>query len=208
MFFIGTFHRDAARSFVDTSNTNPNGRTLPLRPHEVTPAPNDHIYTTPNLYDVQNQAQITSFSADADVIPRLGTLKSQKRNYMDRKMDPESLRPVPVSIPKPGEMQGEEFYDRVYEDGYDRPKSIGTDLRGETGGVKQVYTDGYDRPRSISTDLNYSETPVSSSVKTESVMDEVEAINIFAGTTIPRSVRGSGDMAVNPLYDPHIRSNI
>lgn len=198
------FYREAARSFVGTSNDE---RTLPLQPPEFAPAPNDHIYTTPNLYDVQNQAQVTSFSTNADVIPRLGTLKSQKQNYIDGTMDPEVQKPLPIPIPKPGEMQVEEFYDRVCKDG--------AGLSGETGEkVNRVYADGYDRPRSISTDLRDGEAPVSSSVKStaESVstfetMDEVEAINLFAGTTIPRALRGSSDMAVNPLYDPRIRNN-
>ena len=161
------------------------------------------------MYDAQNQAQTTSFSADADVIPRLGTLKSQKKNFIEQKADMANMKPVPVSIPTPGGTpQAEEFYDRVFDDGYDRPRSMNIELRG-AGGKKPVYEDGYDRPRSIATDLQNRETPLSTSLKAQSmsnieVTDEVQAINVFAGTTIPRSSRDSRELSSNPLYNPHM----
>jgi hypothetical protein len=201
--------RDESRSFIQAY---PISQTLtvnrPPRPAEPVPSL-DHYYTTPNLYDAQNET--TSFSTNADVIPRLGTLKSQKKNQVDKKMDAESQAPVPVSIPnpKPGN-ETDDYYDKVFDDGYDRPKSIKVDMKEggvKQGGVKQTYTDGYDRPRSLATEL--SAPPDSGSLKkTESlfeVRDELRTINHFAGTTFPRPAQSSTELASNPLYDPRFR---
>jgi hypothetical protein len=194
--------RDESRSFIQAY---PISQTLtvnrPPRPAEPVPSL-DHYYTTPNLYDAQNET--TSFSTNADVIPRLGTLKSQKKNQVDKKMDAESQAPVPVSIPnpKPGN-ETNDYYDRVFEDGYDWPKSIKVDLKvANESSVKQTYTDGYDRPRSFATEL--SAPPDSGSLKkTESLFEVRDELH-----TIPRPAKSSLELASNPLYDPRFRRDI
>lgn len=165
-------------SYVETVGIG--SRTLPLLPSEVPSAPNDHIYELPVYAGIRSQIETTSFSPNADVIPRLGTLKSQKNRYIDIKLDP-AKTPVPVAAPsQPGQTEGEEFYDKVYDDGYDRPRSIGRGLDGKTEhvqhhlpgwpyvkeesvsstsagsestGTSKITDDGYDRPRSFGRDL-------------------------------------------------------
>lgn len=242
LYYSDCFSREAAHNFVNTDKNTSygNGRTLPLLPSEAPSAPKDHIYELPGQFGIQNQTQTTSFSANADVIPRLGTLKGQKSRYIDLKIDPGSQKPVPVPAPsQPGQMHGEEFYDKVYDDGYDRPRPLGRDLGdvshntwpyakeesvssasggSESTGFSKVTGDGYDTPRSIARELMrdiaedaqpkaawvFSSSAGAESTRMSTVTDDIQAVDVFSADTLPleRGSRRSGEVALNPLYDP------
>lgn len=78
------------------------------------PPVTDHIYDTPASFaNLRNQNDPSSFSPTASIMPRLGTLKRARNNYVDLEVA-ERLKLVPVSAPKPH--KNEEIYD-VYNYG-------------------------------------------------------------------------------------------
>ncbi len=97
-------------SFV-LSNSDADYETLPLPALPSLPPPNqpqdnsNHIYSTPNIYDYRNNLQTTSFNPDADVLPKLGEIKSSDSRYVI--LEPSHLD---ASTSK-----SEDFYDKVYD---------------------------------------------------------------------------------------------
>lgn len=143
--------------------------------------------------------QTTSFSPDANVIPRLGTLRSQKNRYIDVKIRPEDNRPtlVAVSVPQPGRME-EGVYDRVYEDGTVMEEVYDSNINRDVGpGSTEVLQDA-EWP-------NLEEESASGSVESGSTNTSKIAVDDFVpigSFTLPRGeVRHSVEVAANPLYD-------
>lgn len=186
MLFL-SHSRNGARRFVNTSRFD--DRALPVPPSEILPTLKDHVYDIPT-----NHMETTSFSPNADVIPRLGTLTSQKNRNVDITASP---KPVPVSIPQPGQMAKEEedFYDDVYDDGYDRPRPIGEDLREKAEEARKEKKAVWP----------YSSVSSSMDVETENT-GAAKFEDDFTKMSLQMSPQRSSEMAANPLYDPFVRN--
>lgn len=192
MLYISPF-REGTQSFIHTTNSS-YGRSLPLTPQA---SPIEHVYDTPTTYGQQNQMETTSFSPNASVLPRLGTLRSKQNTY--------AQKPVPVSNPQPGE-EKDQFYEKIYNDEsslvdreevYDGPER--TDLGPD---VKEVQESEWPHGNEEQSCDKNQESPfgsiLSGSTYVSKVADDLESFTAVAGLPVESQ---SAEVARNPLYD-------
>lgn len=198
--------------FIQTENSS-YGRTLPLIPQNI-PPPEHHIYATPTSYGIPLRTETSSFSPNADVLPRIGTLKKNNR-YIDVKLDPNTSSPIPVAVPNP-EREKEEFYEKVYDDddSFDDVEEMYD--KGPMGQLEHTMIQAFDSNLKL-LDSHYgpesqevarssgSQNDSGSSVNTSltKVGEDFRTLETFTGKTAPskQDQRDSAEVAHNPLYD-------